>query len=475
MFIIVLLCVAAGAGTWRYWPRGNASNIGPATAKAVRRDLASTVLATGAIKPQVGAEVKVGSRISGAVKRLPANIGSFVRKGQVIAELDDREALSQVDQARANLAAARTRLGELEAGYPAQVVQSATDVEQANLASARSRLVQARTAVGTVPVEVAAQIEQAKTAVDQAEANRDNAKARLDRVQGLLAQGFIAKQDEDTARTEYAAAAAQVRHAQAVLEAARANASQTEVKRQDLAQAQEAVRQAESALHMARANTVQVRVKEQAIRTTRAQVMQAEAALRYAETQDSYTRIVSPIAGVIASVPTQEGETIAAGLQAPTFVTIIDLSKLQVDTFVDEVDIGKVKPGQKAIFTVDSFPAREFEGKVVAIYPKAVIQENVVDYDVVVRISDKYDGLLRPEMTSSVTIFLEAKANVLTVPVKALKREGGKSVVYVLANGQPRAKEVKVGWRDSQWVEILSGLEEGQTVLLEAPPAGPSK
>jgi macrolide-specific efflux system membrane fusion protein len=143
-----------------------------------------------------------------------------------------------------------------------------------------------------------------------------------------------------------------------------------------------------------------------------------------------------------------------------------------VDTFVDEVDIGKVKVGQKATFTVDSFPSREFNGKVVAIYPKAVIQENVVNYDVVVEITDPYDGLLRPEMTASVTIQLDARENVLAVPVKAVKRERGKSVVYVRSSaGSAQPREVKVGWKDSQWVEIVSGLEEGQTVLLETPAA----
>jgi len=74
-------------------------------------------------------------------------------------------------------------------------------------------------------------------------------------------------------------------------------------------------------------------------------------------------------------------------------------------------------------------------------------------------------------MTASVTIQLEARTNVLTVPVKTVKRERGKSVVYVLTNGQPQSREVKVGWKDSQWVEILSGLDEGQTILLDVPSA----
>ena len=444
------------------------------TAQVTRRTLNATVVATGSIKAIVGAEVKVGSRISGVVKRLPVNIGSTVRKGQLIAELDDRETRSQADQANANLASARTHRAELEAGYGAQVVQSRTDVEraQADLAAARSRLEQARTTVGTVPLEVTAQIQQAKAAVEQAEASRANAKAKHDRIQHLSEQDFVAKQDADNARTEYEVAVAQVRHAQAVLDTANANASQTQLKQQDVAQAEEAVHQADSALRMARANTAQVRVKEQAIRTARAQVMQAEAALRYAETQLSYTRIVSPIDGVIASVSTQEGETIAAGLTAPTFVTIIDLSRLQVDALVDETDIGRVKVGQSATFSVDSFPDEEFEGKVTAIYPKAIIDQNVVDYDVVVTITNPR-GLLRPDMTANVTINVATKENVLAVPNKAVKREEGEKVVYVIQNGVPVRRPVKIGWKDSDYTEVLSGLKEGDSVLVgELPGSG---
>jgi RND family efflux transporter MFP subunit len=301
--------------------------------------------------------------------------------------------------------------------------------------------------------------------VEQAEANRANAKSSYERVQHLFDQGFIAKQDVDNARTQHDVAAAQVRHAQAVLDAANANASQTQIKQQDVAQAEEGVRQADSALRMARANTAQVRVKEQAIQTARAQVMQAEAALRYAETQVSYTRIVSPIDGVIASVSTQEGETIAAGLTAPTFVTIIDLSRLQVDALVDETDIGRVKVGQSATFTVDSYPDEEFSGTVTAIYPKAIIDQNVVNYDVVVTIANPR-GLLRPDMTANVTIEVATKENVLAVPTKAVKREDGAKVVYVAQDGSLVRRAVKTGWKDSDYTEIISGLEDGESVLV---------
>jgi macrolide-specific efflux system membrane fusion protein len=404
--IVMLAIVALGAAGLVIHRRASSARqrAGLETATVSRRTLSATVLATGSIKAIVGAEVKVGSRISGVVKRLPVNIGSMVRKGQLIAELDDRDTRSQLDQAAANLAAVRARLQ------------------------------QARTTVGTVPLEVAAQIQQAKAAVEQAEANRVNAKVKYDRMQHLLAEDFVAQQDVDNARTEYEVAVSQVRHAQAVLDAANANASQTQLSQQDVAQ-------------------------------TEAAVHQAQAALRYAETQLSYTRIVSPIDGVIASVSTQEGETIAAGLTAPTFVTIIDLSQLQVDALVDETDIGRVEVGQSATFTVDSYPDEEFEGTITAIYPKAIIDQNVVNYDVVVTIANPR-GLLRPDMTANVTIAVATREDVLAVPNKAIRREDGTKVVYVMQNGSPERRAVKTGWKDSAYTEILSGLKEGESVLL---------
>src|SRR5690606_13414911 len=115
-------------------------------------------------------------------------------------------------------------------------------------------------------------------------------------------------------------------------------------------------------------------------RQAEAEVERARAALESALVDRSFTMLHAPISGVIASVATQEGETVAAGLSAPTFVTIVDLERLQVDAYVDEVDIGRVSPGLSATFSVDAFPARDFAGRVSAIYPTATIQDNVVKY-----------------------------------------------------------------------------------------------
>ena len=394
VFLALLLCGAAMA--WRtLGPNKGLKASGPETARVVRRDFSSTVLATGAVKAQVGAEVRVGARISGKVVRLLANIGDVVKKEQVVAELEKADLEATVAQREAELKLAEAKLSAIRALGPKEVEKAEADVRQW-------------------------------------QATLDLAHKDLARQDDLLKRDFTSRQAHDRALEKMSVSEAQLTAVQKTLGLAR------------------------------------TRLQED-VRQGMAEVSRAKAALDYARARQDYATITAPIAGVIASVSTQEGETVAAGLNAPTFVTIIDLNRLQVDAYVDEVDIGKIKVGQDCVFTVDAFPAREFHGKVVAIYPKAVVQENVVNYDVVVEIADPYNGLLRPEMTASVTVFLENRQQVLAVPAKAVKREHGKNIVYLPTKTGPKSCRVKVGWKDGQWIEILAGLKEGEPVLLERP------
>jgi macrolide-specific efflux system membrane fusion protein len=311
-------------------------------AQVVRRDIGSTVLATGIIKPMVGAEVKVGSRISGVVKRLRANIGDYVKAGQIIAELDDAELQARFNQ---NLAASA-----------------------------------------------------------KAQADLNYARSFFERTQSLRQKELVSTQEADQAETS--------------------------------------------------------------LKSAEAQLKQAEANLEYAKVQVSYTIIFSPISGVIASVSTQEGETVSASLAAPTFVSIIDLRRLEVQVYVDETDIGKIRVGQQASFTVDTYPDTDFKGTVTAIYPKAVIQDNVVNYIVTTEITDSQAKTLRPEMTTNVIISLETRKNVLAVPTSAITRERGDRYVTVIEGEKRIQRKVKVGWKDNGFTEIISGLKEGETILV---------
>jgi len=395
VLVAILVLAALATGLWWASSRRKNGNPGPATVRVERRDFASSVLATGAVKAEVGAEVRVGARISGKVVRLLANIGDVVKKGQIIGELEKADLEATVAQREAELNLAQARLSAVRTLSPKEIEKAEADVRQW-------------------------------------EATADLARKDLAREDDLLGRDFTSQQARDRAQEKVSVSEAQLAAAQKALELARTRLD-------------EDLRQAE------------------------AEVARAKAALDYARAQLTYATITAPISGIIASVSTQEGETVAAGLNAPTFVTIIDLDRLQVDAFVDEVDIGKVQTEQRTVFTVDAFPASEFEGKVVAIYPKAVIQENVVNYDVVVEITSDYDGLLRPEMTASVTIFLDRREGVLALPSKAVKRARGRNVVYVLSGDSIEEREIKVGSRDGGWIEVVGGLQEGETVLLDAP------
>ena len=204
---------------------------------------------------------------------------------------------------------------------------------------------------------------------------------------------------------------------------------------------------------------------EEDLKKLKAEVESAKAALKIAEVELSYATLRAPISGIIASVSTQEGETVAVGLSTPTFVTIIDLDRLQIETYVDEVDIGKIEIGQQSIFTVEAFPSIDIEGEVVGIYPKAILKENVVFYDVVVKSLPPPSVILRPEMTANVSIFLESRKDVLVVPVSSVRKSGGSNFVYVIENGKPVMREVRTGWKQGRFIEITEGLIEGEEVL----------
>ena len=314
------------------------------TVAVQRKTINTSIIATGIIKPKVGAEVRVGSRASGIVKRLYVKIGDEVRKGDLLSNLDDLEL------------SARYRL------------------EVANLDNAQTVL--------------------------------KYAGIEKDRVKSLVEKDFTSMQSYDNAVKEYDMALARVASTQASVD--------------------------------------------------------------FAYTELGFTKIFAPISGVIGSVSTQEGETVSAAFTAPTFVTIIDLSRIEVWAYVDETDIGKIEIGQKASFTVDTYTGNRFEGTISAIYPKAEIRDNVVNYIVILEISDNMGKILRPEMTASVTIQTSAMDRVLSIPNNAIKRKNAETVVYILENGKPILKKIKTGLKGSQITEVMEGLKENDQVIINS-------
>lgn len=199
------------------------------------------------------------------------------------------------------------------------------------------------------------------------------------------------------------------------------------------------------------------------------QYKQSQANLSDALTQLGYARIIAPIAGTVESVTTQEGETVASSFAAPTFVTLLDLSRLEVWAYVDETDIGRIRVGQKATFTVDTYGDDPFPGVVTAIYPQAQIRDNVVDYIAVIHFRLLPNHTLRPEMTTTVSIAQEQHRNVLSLPISAVHREGQRQYVIVQNGPSTERQWITAGLRDDSYWEILSGIREGEQVLIDNP------
>jgi HlyD family secretion protein len=346
---ILVSLLAAGAVAGFYVVRSSVRQPPAEVARLIhaeRRMVGNTVNATGTVRLRVGSEVRVGSQLSGIVKKLNVTVGSRVHAGEVIAKIDD-------------------------APIQARLAQSEAQVE-----------------------------------LDRASMER--AKVNFERARQLMSQGLIPAQQE-----------------------------------QDL----------ELALAEAKARS------EKSLRDR--DVVKVDL---------GYVDIRAPISGIVSSVSTQEGETVAASFTAPTFVTIIGDNALQLVAMVDETDIANVRSGNPAAFTVDSYPSRDFPGVVQSIAPKATIVSGVVNYEVAIDIR-KDAGLLKPDMTANVSV-QTAQHEALLVPAAAVHRDGEQSFVYVPGTRGPDRRPVIVGTKERGMVEIKRGISAADEVLL-TPGSGP--
>lgn len=209
-----------------------------------------------------------------------------------------------------------------------------------------------------------------------------------------------------------------------------------------------------------------------------AQVKQAEASLNSADIDLRYTKIISPVDGIVVSKEVEVGQTVAASFQTPTLFNVAeDLTKMQIEASIVEADIAKVKEGQKVEFSVDSYPDEVFVGKVTQVRNNPITTSNVVTYEVIIEIDNK-DQKIKPGMTANVEIITAEKENVLLVPNKALRfymeDEDGKTPrykdkgIWVLENGVPKRITIKTGVSDDEQTEVIAEqLEENMPIVIE--------
>lgn len=334
-----LLAAVAGWWLWGQSDSGSEADAQRSFVSPEQRNVAATVLATGVVRLRVGGEVRVGAQLSGIVDKLNVEVGSKVKRGDIIAIIDSKGLEARLAQARA------------------QIAVNAQEVRRAEIELIRMQRLDEKKLVAASDVE------------DRALA-LDEARARLEKA------------------------------------------------RRDAA---------------------------------------------VVETDLSYAVIRSPITGTVAAVTTQEGETVAASFTTPTFATIIEDGALELIAMVDETDIGNVMVDNPVRFTVEAYPAQEFEGRVARIAPTGTIISGVVNFEVMIRIESPAE-LLKPDMTANVSIRTAERAALL-LPNAVVQRDRSERFVFVERDGELLRRPVVTGVRDAGFIEIVQGVAPGDRVL----------
>lgn len=212
------------------------------------------------------------------------------------------------------------------------------------------------------------------------------------------------------------------------------------------------------------------------VNNIKAQIKSAEISVNDAKTNLNYTQIVSPMDGVVVSVPVSVGQTVNSNQTSPTIVQVADLSRMLIKLEISEGDIAQVKVGQNVTFTTLADPNREYTAVINSVDPAlTTLTDNnyteksgnteAVYYYANVSI-DNADNSLRIGMTTQAQITIAKKENVLVVPTTVIKKRGKENYVFVLEEGKSIEKIITIGMADAKNTEVVSGLNEGDKVII---------
>ncbi|MDR1536005.1 MAG: efflux RND transporter periplasmic adaptor subunit [Planctomycetota bacterium] len=434
--VIIVLLLAVGGGVYHYrdgfWDSVRKTD-GPEparqTARAEKGDLEITVTASGRIVPE--REVEIKSKASGEVIKVFADISDKVKQGMLLFKLDPSDEERSVARLRATLSMTKAKLEQVKLGVAAAETKLAADVRRM------------------------------EADIKSAEAERDEYAARLNRTRNLYEQKVVTREELDSAVTR-----------EVQTESALANAR---LKQNDL-----------------EVQALELEKIRQDVAITGAQVDNDSVSLADAEQRLRETEVFSPIDGVISSRTIQEGFIVASGVSniggGTTAMKVIDLSRIYAIAAVDESDIRGVLPGVKASITADAYKGIDFPGEVVWVAATGAVESNVVTFDVKVEILGPRKNLLKPEMTTNVTLHIDGRKGAVLVPAAAVVKkapaatgetsQGGRAasspdysrrqsfVTVVELGGREEERLVETGLSDGHRIEIISGLSEGETVLL---------
>jgi HlyD family secretion protein len=466
-------------------------------------DLTDRIAASGSIIPFQTANLS--PKTSGRVAQLFVEQGDRVKQGDRIAQMENSEVRAGYAQAQANLQQAQANLNKAKNGTRPEEIdraQATLDQAQANLnkakngsrpeetAQVRAKLAQAQANLDLARSIAPQQIEQATAQISSATAKLNLTRANVERYRSLKASGAIAQDKLDQSTADYETARANLLDAQQKLQQIR-NSTQQDInqrqavvnevrqalrqsqlgsRKEDVASFAAQVAQAKSALQQAENGS-----RPEEIEQLTAAVAVARAQVQAAQSQFQDSLVVAPFAGLITQRYASIGAfvtptTSASSSSSATSTSIVALAKdLEVKAKVPEVDIGKIKLGQKVEITADAFSDKPFQGTVRLVAPEAVIEQNVTSFEVRVQIDSGKD-VLKSGMNVNTVFSGDRTANALTIPSVAIISKRGQDGVYVPnENGEPKFQAIKVGATIKDKIQVLEGLKSGDKVFKELP------
>jgi HlyD family secretion protein len=408
--LVILALAGAGAYAWKARQEKPAAEAPDnSKIKVVRGAIFQAVSSTGRVVSNLDVDIKC--KASGEIITLPFDISQQVKKGDLLLEIDPVNQVRSVDLAKV------------------QVSQS-----DAKLAQAKKNLEIAEQSLVTNRERAAALV---KAAEIRAKDQRDKANRR----QELLNQDLGSVEDYATVEMDAA---------QAENDLSAAHITTEELKLQEIG----------------------LDVKKQDIELAYAQLASDKISFAQANQTLIDTKVISPMDGVVSALNVQKGMIIASAITnvggGSTVLTLSDLSRVFVLASVDESDIGKVALDQRVNVTADSFPGVVMHGKVVRIATRGVNVSNVVTFEVKIEVLGDEKKLLKPEMIAAVQIISAEKEDVLVVPTQAVTRKGRHLQASVISDaGVTEDRKVEIGLTDGDHWEVVSGLNEGDTVLVK--------
>ncbi len=377
------------------------------TSEILHGDLLIKISATGIVEPNFKVEVK--SKASGEVLSFPFEEGDHVKKGALLLQLD------KSDEKR-NVAKARTEL-----------------------ASSSAKLKKAETALLLQKTKYDSDIKSSQSEIETALANLKESEDKLKRQSELFGKKFVSQESLDRAKTLF------------------------KVNQEKLVQAQTRHQAAKDSIH-------DITMKKNEIELVQSEVIRSGIAMAEVEERLDETEIFAPIDGVIIEKLVEEGQIIASGISnvsgGTAIATIADMSRLFIIADIDETDIGSVKIGHAVQITADAFPNEVFKGKITRIAPQGVIDNSITIFKAKIEVQGTGKTLLKPMMSANIDIVTRQIKDTVYVTRAGIRKDEEGEFAVILKNDQPEKVRVKTGIKNPIHVQIISGLNPDDEVIL---------